>query len=210
MKGDWKAAKSILEKQPSLIRYAITENEETLLHVAASAERTKAVVEFVKNLVTLMGNADLELQNKNWDTALSLAAQVGNIDTAMVLVKKNPTLTEIPNKSKVMPLYMAILFTQPAMARYLYGISKGISGDFWSHENRGWVLQKCVEADMFGVAINIINDHPELTENKELLTNVLLYLAKKPNAFEERKPGVVFRIIKSCKFVHLILPLLKH
>ncbi|KAM0030735.1 putative ankyrin repeat-containing domain, PGG domain, ankyrin repeat-containing domain superfamily [Helianthus debilis subsp. tardiflorus] len=196
MKGDWKAAKSILDTQPSLIRYAITENEETLLHVAASAEITKAV-EFVKNLVTLMENADLELQNKNWDTALSFAAQVGNIDTAMVLVKKNPTLTEIPNRNKAIPLYTAISFAQADMARYLYGISNRMSGDFWSHENRGGVLQKCVEADMFDVAINIVNDHPKLTENKRLLMDVLLALAEKPYAFKGRKPSVVFRIIKS-------------
>ncbi|GJU06363.1 ankyrin repeat-containing protein, partial [Tanacetum coccineum] len=77
IKGDWKAAEAILNKKPELIRSAITENGETPLHIAASAESTKDVEEFVENLVNLMDKKDLELQNKNYNTALSLAAAAG-------------------------------------------------------------------------------------------------------------------------------------
>ncbi|KAI3821760.1 hypothetical protein L1987_09332 [Smallanthus sonchifolius] len=197
IKGDWKAAKRILDTQPDLIRSAITENYETLLHVAASAESTKAVEEFVINLVHLMEKNDLELQNKNYNTALSLAAAAGNVKTAMIMVKKNPVVIEIPGNNRTMPLYMAALFAKPEMVRYLYRLSKKMSGDFWSHDNRGWVLQKCVEADIFDVALKIVNDCPELTAKKGLLTDVLLALAQKTRAFKEIKPHIFFRIIKS-------------
>ncbi|KAI7725049.1 hypothetical protein M8C21_009103 [Ambrosia artemisiifolia] len=197
MKGDWKAAKIIIDKHPNVIRSAITENEETLLHIAASAESTTAVKEFVINLVNMMDKKDLELQNKSWDTALSSAAAAGNLETAKTMVKKNQALTEIPNNQRVMPLYMAALFAKREMVTYLYEISKNMSGDFWSDDNRGWVLQKCVEADMFDVALKILNDRTDLILKKGLLTDVLLALAQKPNAFERKKPNTIFTYIKS-------------
>ncbi|KAJ0578723.1 putative ankyrin repeat-containing domain, PGG domain, leucine-rich repeat domain superfamily [Helianthus annuus] len=197
IKGDWKAAKPILDKRPDVIRSAITENYETLLHVAASAESTKAVEEFVINLVNMMEKKDLELQNKNYNTALSLAAAAGNVKTAMIMVKKNPAVAEMPGNNRTMPLYMAALFGKPEMARYLYGISKKMGGDYWSHDNRGWVLQKCVESDIFDLALKIVGDRPELLVKKGLLTDVLLALAQKPKAFKGKKLHVVFRIIKS-------------
>ncbi|KAJ0584722.1 putative ankyrin repeat-containing domain-containing protein [Helianthus annuus] len=150
IRGDWKAAKPILDREPYLIRFAITENYDTLLHIAASAESTNAVVEFVTKLVQLMKSEDLELQNKNYKTALSLAAAAGNVKTAMIMVKKNPRLPEIPGINGTMPLYMAALFEKPLMVRYLYGISNEMEGNCWSDDNRGWVLLKCVEADIFG------------------------------------------------------------
>ncbi|KAJ0789348.1 putative ankyrin repeat-containing domain-containing protein [Helianthus annuus] len=198
IKGDWKAAKPILDKHPNVIRFAITENYDTLLHIAASAESTKAVEEFVTNLVTLMDKNDLELQNKNYNTALSLAAAAGNVKTATIMVKKNPAVTEIPGNNRVMPLYMAALFEKPLMVRYLYGISNKMGGDYWSTDNRGWVLQKCVEADIFDVAIKIVDDRPELiTVWKGLLSDILITLAQKTDAFEGTKPNVVLRIINS-------------
>ncbi|KAJ0437998.1 putative ankyrin repeat-containing domain, PGG domain, ankyrin repeat-containing domain superfamily [Helianthus annuus] len=197
IKGDWNAAKLILDENLDLVRYAITENHETLLHVAASTERTKAVKEFVINLVTMMKKEDLELQNKNLNTALTLAAQAGNIETAKILVEKNPALIEISNISGVTPLYMAALFSKPDMVNYLYGVSKKMNGDCWTPNNRGWVLQKCVEADIFDVAIQIVIDRPELCDNKQLLTHVLLALAQKTKAFERKKLNVFLSGIKS-------------
>ncbi|KAI3821771.1 hypothetical protein L1987_09343 [Smallanthus sonchifolius] len=204
IKGDWKAARPILKEHPDLIRFAITENYETLLHIAASAESNKDVEEFVINLVQLMEKEDLELQNKNYNTALSLAAAAGNVKTAMTMVKKNPHLIDIPGKGRIMPLYMAALFGKPEMVRYLYDKSKKMTGDFWDDENQGWVLQKCVEAEIFDVALKMVNDCPNLFVKKEslivkkgLLTDVLLALAQKTQAFKGIRPHIIFRIINS-------------
>ncbi|KAJ0570407.1 putative ankyrin repeat-containing domain-containing protein [Helianthus annuus] len=98
----------------------------------------------------MMEKKDLELQNKKYNTALSLAAASGNIESARAMIKKNPALTEIPDSYSTMPLYTAALFGKPDMVRYLYGISNKMRGDYWSTDNRGWVLQKCVEGDIFG------------------------------------------------------------
>ncbi|PWA48999.1 Ankyrin repeat-containing protein [Artemisia annua] len=197
IKGDWKAAEAILQKKPELIRSAITENGETPLHIAASAESTKAVEEFVENLVNLMDKKDLELQNKNYNTALSLAAAAGNVKTAKSMVKKNEIVLELPGNNNTMPLYMAALFARTDMVRYLYESSKKMVGDFWTHENRGWVLQKCVEADIFDVALKIVDDCPELAAKKGLLTDVLYLLAQKTKAFKGIKPNIIMRCIRS-------------
>ncbi|MFS7938059.1 hypothetical protein Hanom_Chr05g00435011 [Helianthus anomalus] len=121
------------------------------------------------------------------------------------MIKKNQALTEIPGYNRTMPLYMAAIYGKPTMVRYLYGISNKMGGDYWSTENRGWVLQKCVEGDIFDVAIQIVNDRPELCAKKGLLTDVLLALAQKPKAFKRTKAPAVFRIINSGKYMHFAL-----
>ncbi|XP_076921630.1 uncharacterized protein LOC143583118 [Bidens hawaiensis] len=196
LKGDWKAAKAKLDIQNDLVRFAITENHETLLHIAASAVSTKAVKEFVKNLVDFMGKDDLELQNKTGDTALNSAAQAGNIEIAKIMLKKNPGLIDIPNKKTLMPLYIAALFAHPEMVRHLYGISNKMASDFWNDNNRGWALQKCVESEIFDVAIKIVNDIPKLLDKRGLVWDILFSLAGKTKAFEGEKPNVVLRVVK--------------
>ncbi|XP_035845845.1 uncharacterized protein LOC110939068 [Helianthus annuus] len=202
IRGDWKAAESILKRNGDLIRFAITENEETLLHVEASAESTKGVEDFVINLVNLMEKKDLELQNRSYNTALNLAAMAGNEKAARIMVEKHPTLMDIPGKRGEMPLYMAALYGKPAMVRYLYGISNKMSGDFWSHESRGWVLQRCVEAGIFDVALKIVNDRPELILKRVLLNKVLLALAETREAFDLMDGSIVSKIKSIFEVLH--------
>ncbi|KAJ0800428.1 putative ankyrin repeat-containing domain superfamily [Helianthus annuus] len=181
------------------------------------------------NVVNLMEEKDLELQNRNYDTAFSLAAAAGNKEIAMTMVKKNPKLIVIPGRNTMMPLYMAALFARPVMVRYLYGISNNMTGEHWEDDNRGQVLQKCVYLGHFhkflfhlcinlrnfshkvtinsfvDVALKIVNDHPKLILKKELVADILLALAKQTDAFKERQPHVVLRIIKSSKYTFVNL-----
>ena len=97
-----------------------------------------------------MEKKDLELQNLSHNTALSLAATAGNVETAKIMVKKNKAVLEIPGSQDMMPLYVAALFAREDMVRYLYSIPNCMYGDYWKDANRGWVLLKCVEAGLFG------------------------------------------------------------
>ena len=97
-----------------------------------------------------MEKEDLELQNQNGQTALCLAAMAGNVKIAMILVKKNNALLDIPDSRGMMPLYMAALFGKHDMVKYLYHNSQKMTGDFWTYHNRVCVLVKCVEANLFG------------------------------------------------------------
>ncbi|GJZ54296.1 ankyrin repeat-containing domain, PGG domain protein [Tanacetum coccineum] len=110
IKCDWEAAKYILDKKPELVRFSITENAETALHIAASAKGPKHVEQFVKNLVGMMTKEDLEFVNKTHNTTLYLAAAVGNLETVKIMVLKNRALLIIPGAGKtMMSIYAAFL-----------------------------------------------------------------------------------------------------
>ncbi|GJT31210.1 ankyrin repeat-containing protein [Tanacetum coccineum] len=193
MTGDWRTAESIIKKHPEVVRCSITENNETALHVAASAKNTH----FVKILVKHMKKEDMELQNKNSNTALSLAAAAGAVTIAKIIVVKNITLLTIPNSQKMMPLYMAALFGKTEMVKYLYGQSHKLQDDGWTSETRGWLLSKCVEADLFEVALDILKAYPELGDDG----SVLHVLARKPDAFKATDSNFHWRIINSISAV---------
>ncbi|KAI7738373.1 hypothetical protein M8C21_008436 [Ambrosia artemisiifolia] len=193
VKCDWKAAKAILDKDPGLVRYSITENGDTTLHVAASVKTSKQVEKFVKNLVDMMKEEDLELVNEKSNTALYLAAAAGNVKTVRIMVEKNRGLLTIPGaRGQMMPLYSAALYGNYEVVKYLYENSNELSDDGWNHQNRGWLLEKCVEADMFDVALQIVQKHPKLETG-----NLLGILARKPDAFSKTKCNVIERTVDS-------------
>ncbi|PWA89816.1 ankyrin repeat-containing domain, PGG domain protein [Artemisia annua] len=198
IKCDWNAAKAILDKYPriELIRCSVTDHGETALHIAASANGPNKVEEFVKNLVEKMDPKDLELVNKNNNTALYLAAAAGNTATVKIMVEKNSDLLIIPGGAErnMMPLYAAAMFGHYEVVKYLYDKSDEL-GDGWTDETRGWFLEKCVESDMFDIAIAIVKKHLTLGRN----SSILGLLARKPKAFHEKKSpsNIIKTAIKS-------------
>ncbi|GJX86912.1 ankyrin repeat-containing protein [Tanacetum coccineum] len=146
--GDRETAKIIIGNHPEVVRCSISENCDTALHIAASTKTTYLVERYVKNLVMLMTREDLELQNKSGNTALCLAAVTGNIKSAMAMVNKNWDLLDIACSCKMLPLYLASLFGQSEMVHYLYNF-KGMTTEAWTNQYRGWVLEKCVDANIF-------------------------------------------------------------
>uniref|UniRef100_A0A2N9FGH4 PGG domain-containing protein n=1 Tax=Fagus sylvatica TaxID=28930 RepID=A0A2N9FGH4_FAGSY len=88
IKGDWKAAKAVINKDRGVVRVGITRKRETALHIAAAAKRTA----FVKELVKYMNEEDLTLRNKDGNTAICFAAASGIVEIAMVMVEKNNNL----------------------------------------------------------------------------------------------------------------------
>ncbi|KAK1410503.1 hypothetical protein QVD17_37040 [Tagetes erecta] len=209
IKCDWKAAKAIIDKYPNmeLVRCSITENGETALHVAASAKGPKHVEEFVSNLVALMTNDDLTLQNNNHNTALYLAVAAGNLKTVKIMVERNRALlTIVGSNGTMMPLYTAALFGHVDIVKYLYNNSKELRDDGWTDQNRGWLLLKCVENDMFDVALEIVKTYPELGAG-----SVLGVLARKPEAFPETNMNIISRTINwgkdlCCKLLITLQP----
>ncbi|GJZ55227.1 ankyrin repeat-containing domain, PGG domain protein [Tanacetum coccineum] len=78
----------------------------------------------------MMTKEDLEFVNKTYNTALFLAAVVGNLETVKIMVKKNRALLIIPGAGKtMMPLYAAVLFRNNEVVKYLYQESKDLSDD---------------------------------------------------------------------------------
>lgn len=98
-----------------------------------------------------MKKEDLALENKDKNTALYLAAAAGNLKTVKIMMEKNMTLRTIPgNKGLMMPLYVAALYGKYEVVKYLYENSNKLRDNGWTPQTRSWLLEKCVEADMFG------------------------------------------------------------
>ncbi|CAI9272251.1 unnamed protein product [Lactuca saligna] len=192
IRGDWKAAKKILDERPELVRYSITANNETALHVAASAISTKKVEEFVENLITKMKKEDLELKNSSSNTALCLAAAAGNVKIVEIMVKSNRALVAITGSRGMTPLYMAALFGHYEMVKCLYGYSQKLRDDCWTDETRSWLLLKCVETDMFDIALDIVKEHSKLASSGSALGA----LAPKTNVFAETESNIIRKTIE--------------
>ncbi|KAL7613387.1 hypothetical protein Lser_V15G07137 [Lactuca serriola] len=192
IRGDWKAAKKILDERPELVRYSISGNNETALHVAASAKSTKKVEEFVENLITKMQKEDLELKNSSSNTALCLAAAAGNVKIVEIMVKSNRALVAITGSRGMTPLYMAALFGHYEMVKCLYGYSKKLRDDCWTDETRSWLLLRCMETDMFDIALDIVKEHSKLGSSGLALGA----LARKTNVFNETESNTIRRNIE--------------
>ncbi|KAL7594718.1 hypothetical protein Lser_V15G28437 [Lactuca serriola] len=195
MKCDWEAISNILGEHQDLdlLGFAITENYDTALHIAASAKTSKLMEKFVKKLVIKMSKEQLILQNIKYNTALcSIAtAASGNVGIAMIMVEKNRALLDIAGREGMMPLHMASLYGEREMVNFLYDNSNKMTGDFWTDQNRSQVLQKCVEVDLIDVALKIVTDLPELSADRE----VLELLARKTEAFAITKPLFFWRAL---------------
>ncbi|XP_076881861.1 protein ACCELERATED CELL DEATH 6-like [Bidens hawaiensis] len=198
IKGNWAAAENIIRQHQEVKRCSITGNNETALHIAASAKSTNLIEDFVSKLVLLMEPEELKLKNESGNTALCLAAAGGTVSIARILVSRCEDLLNIPGSLGMLPLYIASLCGKYDMVDYLYQNSNNMTGAFWTEKNSGWVLMRCVEAEFFDIAVRIVKNRPELAINGD----VLRALAKKTNAFEEIKLHFIRRAIN--KIIHVV------
>ncbi|KAJ0551210.1 putative PGG domain, ankyrin repeat-containing domain superfamily [Helianthus annuus] len=97
----------------------------------------------------------------------------------------------------MMPLYVATLYGNEDVVKYMYNHSNNLRDGGWMPLNRGWLLLKCMENDMFDVALKIVTTYPDLGTG-----SVLEVLARKPKAFREMKLNVISRTIRWGKILY--------
>ncbi|XP_042946910.1 ankyrin repeat-containing protein NPR4-like isoform X2 [Carya illinoinensis] len=144
LKGDWSAAKEVLDKYPKAATYSITRQKDTVLHIAAAAEST----DFVKELVKRMNPSDLEIKNRSNNTAICYAAASGIVAIAEEMVNKNNELPQIRvSNESVTPLYMAALHGRRNMVSYLYSVTPF---EDLTPPERIDILVVCISTDLYG------------------------------------------------------------
>ncbi|KAA8535785.1 hypothetical protein F0562_030781 [Nyssa sinensis] len=177
LKGDWEQAKWFLNRHPGAECTKITKGCETALHIAAGARHTK----FVEELVNKISANDLELKNKDGNTALCFAAASGITWIAEVMVNKNINLPRIRGSRGVTPLYMAALLGHRDMVWYLYSVT---GDEYLKLEDFFALLVAAISSDLYDFALYILGRHPHLAirydRNRETALHVL---ARKPSAF---------------------------
>nr|GEZ62631.1 hypothetical protein [Tanacetum cinerariifolium] len=96
----------------------------------------------------------------------------GNVETVKIMVQENEALLRISGAEETMPLYAAAMFGNDKVVKYLYEKSQELDG--WTDRNRSWLVEKCMESDMFGGI-----------------------LARKPEAFRTKESNIIGRTIKT-------------
>ncbi|XP_071701567.1 uncharacterized protein [Rutidosis leptorrhynchoides] len=99
---------------------------------------------------------------------------------------------------------MAALMRKHKMVQYLYEQSKSpkTPDAIWTDEYRSSVLVKCVEANLFDVALDMVKDRLELAVNRD----VLILLARKPDALSISRPNIMRRCIRSTCHLQTVFP----
>lgn len=106
MQGRWDEVVEAYKELPHLQTAKITKSEDTALHIAVS----NGVRDHVLKLVASLGDNSqevLEIKNKKGNTALHLAASLGNVDICHCIASKAPDLIASQNKESETPLFLA-------------------------------------------------------------------------------------------------------
>lgn len=136
----------MIDADEKLATSAISQGRATLLHVAAEANQ----LHFVKELVKLLSDEDLELQDCKGNTAFCLAAALGNVRIAKVMARRNSRLPTIRGGDGLTPLHMAALQGKNKMAWHLYHYTVHIFNDAdWDA-----LFFFCLKTDIYGTYVH--------------------------------------------------------
>ncbi|KAI3495760.1 hypothetical protein L1887_38106 [Cichorium endivia] len=118
LEGDWDKVESILRTGEVTMLDKITNNGNTVLHVAASTTKKPKLLQ--KLLQMTKGDTQpLEMRNSSGGTMLHVAVIVGNTKTAAMLIALNPDFLLTKDNNNQMPLAIALSNMDTKMAEYL-------------------------------------------------------------------------------------------
>ena len=103
---------------------------------------------FIKEVVRILTDEDLERTNVDGDTALCFAAKLGIVRIAKEMMKKNNRLPLIRSCEGRTPLCIAVLFGHRNMALYLCNVTtfEGLSPNEYTE-----ILVATITYDMYGM-----------------------------------------------------------
>ncbi|XP_017242724.1 ankyrin repeat-containing protein NPR4 [Daucus carota subsp. sativus] len=187
--GDWHAAEEIITDCPEVINMSITKKEDTLLHVVSSTGRTH----FAEKVVNMMTDEDLELQNKDGETALCVAV-ASTVKMVDILLARNSRLLEIRKKGGL-PILCAIWCGDKNMVAHMYS-KINLADKKWTQSDRRNILNSCLAIGLFDIAHKILI-HYKKEGILKVDTRVLRYLAYKLSAFDETAQPFIRRLINT-------------
>ncbi|XP_054824742.1 uncharacterized protein LOC129322445 [Prosopis cineraria] len=206
LRGDWENAQPFLLHQRMLVNAGIAKGHPTMLHLAAGANH----FHFVKQLLNYLNEDDLALQDSEGNTALCLAAGVGNIKLVEIMLQKTPSLPGIRNREGLTPLHIAAIQAKRQMTSYLYNKTKQTLEDV----DRRKLFFICIQNDIVGIALDLLNNMEGLALAKDEKDETALHvLAKKTSSFsdiQEIIKGPLFGAAEVGNFEFLVVLLKKY
>uniref|UniRef100_A0A7N0TIP4 Uncharacterized protein n=1 Tax=Kalanchoe fedtschenkoi TaxID=63787 RepID=A0A7N0TIP4_KALFE len=205
MAGDWENAKQIIDQNGGeTLRAKIRGYSETVMHVAVgSGPRTTP---FVAELLKLSTPADLEVKNIEGCTPLGIAAKVGNVEAAKLLVAKNPRLLYVASRDgSCFPIHSAAENGHREMLLYLLRVTReGQVPDPYDPDVSGpRLLRLIIQAEFYDAALQLLERRPKLATSGMQTNQSLLILAENASAFSPsgRNGGVLQPLIYTCEFL---------
>ncbi|KAI3916496.1 hypothetical protein MKW92_007567 [Papaver armeniacum] len=183
--SDWEVARKFLEKNPEAITKVIASDSRTVLHVAI----TDANQMFTEEIVKMMPPEILEYKTgTSGYTALHYAAMFGFVKAAKVMVDRNPRLTQILSRNKIIPLHGALNSAtagQRETVEYLYSVTRHEHPSPFSGHRGGTILRRMIDAGFYDIASSLVQRFPELVidQRKKIQISVMNYMAERPFAF---------------------------
>ncbi|XP_031247637.1 ankyrin repeat-containing protein At5g02620-like [Pistacia vera] len=212
LEGSLETVQLICHDNKEALKARITVNWDTALHVAVGIGTCKEN-DIVKYPLDEMSIDDLAQQNKEGNTILSIAAIVGNVRAASMILMKNKykTLIQASNNSKRIPLIEAARHDQKKMIEFLLPFSNSyfdyadLTG--FGDDSGFSFLNSLIIAGFYGLALKLLHIHGNLT-TKQLPTgeSLLSTIAGKPSAFRsgQQTKRKFLQFFKDCIFDKLM------
>ncbi|XP_038886804.1 ankyrin repeat-containing protein ITN1-like [Benincasa hispida] len=195
--GKWEDAEAIFSQDSAAIVSKINLLEETALHVAVGTGNN---LDFVEKLVKLMceRSLSLELQDSHGNTALAMAAIVGNVEAAKILVSRNEELPSVKNKLNYSPLLLAAKYGHRDIILYLLTVTN--DEEVFTAQAGARLLNFLITFDFYDIALDILYSHPILAiEQDHYGVYALQMIAEKPDVFETgTQLGFWQRLLNRC------------
>ncbi|KAK4270690.1 hypothetical protein QN277_019468 [Acacia crassicarpa] len=159
--GNWEKAEPIFKNNANknLPRAAIALGWTTVLHVAAGAGH----VHFVRELVDLTNEDDLDLQDSKGNTALSFAAIAGNLEIVRFLCERNNSLQNIRSGTGFTPLLLAALQGRANVAEYLYPhTTRTTDNNNFVEAEWNKLFLTCIDSGIYNLALKVLQKKPEV------------------------------------------------
>ncbi|XP_054790709.1 uncharacterized protein LOC129296114 [Prosopis cineraria] len=214
MKGKWEDVIELYKKEPRLHKARITKSRSTALHVAVRDGNEEVVEQMVKLAETcpILCKEVLETQNDRKNTALHVAASMGNLRICHLIAQKHPSLVNVRNVDGETPIFLAALHGRKEAFLCLHYLShpNGSSPNYVNcRRNDGNTFLHCaIAGNFYDLAFQIIHLYEDLVNgvNEEGLSALHL-LAAKPSDFKSgNRLGRYEMIIYHCIFVEELKP----
>jgi hypothetical protein len=143
LEGNWPEAKGMILKEQKLKNYAIATGWTTLLHIAAGANQ----IHFVKELLKMLVDNDINLRDCNGNTAFCIAAAAGNIEIVDLMFERNRQLPVIRGGNGYTPIQFAALQGRCKMTWHLYDKT---DKDCFEDEDWNLLFFTCIYTGIYG------------------------------------------------------------
>ncbi|KAM0042744.1 putative ankyrin repeat-containing domain, PGG domain, ankyrin repeat-containing domain superfamily [Helianthus debilis subsp. tardiflorus] len=143
----------------------------------------------------MMTRDELQLQNRNSNTAFYIACGGGKINMAKIMMKKNSSVLHIRGNQGYFPLSIGVASGTRDLVKWLYNNFGKMDGDHWRDHDRNFVLYSCVVRGFFDIAKQILKDYRKLPLPRHVprLLNVLAVMC---NSFDQGEKKLITRIIE--------------